>query len=101
MPRSKLTLRDVDVALRQLTGTSIARWFSVELPQVRNAILTRLPDVRAAVHRAVERIADLPGEARDAAFAQLVILAGLRSLGDVMIREEAKEDADSHRYFGS
>lgn len=183
----KLTLRDVDDALRQLTGTAIARWFNVELPQVRNArvdmlgegetgelidielqatndrtmplrmldyclhiyrqldrfptqivlyagetplnmedklsgpalsfsyrlvdvrdldgerllesahigdnivaILTRLPDMRAAVHRVVERIADLPGEARDAAFAQLFILAGLRRLGDA-IQEEAKK----------
>jgi hypothetical protein len=48
-------------------------------------MLTRLPDVRAAVHRVVERIADLPDEARDAAFAQLFILAGLRRLGDVII----------------
>jgi hypothetical protein len=183
----KLTLRDVDVALRQLTGTAIARWLNVELPQVRSArvdmlgegetgelihielqatndramplrmldyclhiyrqlnrfpiqivlyageaplnmeavlsgaalsfsyrlvdtrdldgerlldsahigdnivaILTRLPDVRGAVHRVVERIADLPGEARDTAFAQLFILAGLRRLGDV-IREEARK----------
>ncbi len=31
----KLTLQDVDVALRQLTGTTIARWFNVELPQVK------------------------------------------------------------------
>jgi hypothetical protein len=58
------------------------------LPQVRTAILTRLPDVRGAVHRVVERIADLPGEARDAAFAQLFILAGLRSLGDVIRVQE-------------
>ena len=183
----KLTLQDVDVALRQLTGTTIARWFNVELPQVKNArvdllgegetgelihielqatndrtmplrmldyclrifrqfdrfpiqvvlyageaplnmeatlsgpalnfsyrlvdvrdldgerllesahigdnivaILTRLPDVRAAIHRVVERIADLPGEERDAAFAQLFILAGLRRLGDV-VQEEARK----------
>ena len=33
----KLTLRDVDVTLRQLTGTAIARWFNVELPQAKNA----------------------------------------------------------------
>lgn len=33
----KLTLRDVDVAIRLLAGTAIARWLNVEFPQVRNA----------------------------------------------------------------
>jgi predicted transposase YdaD len=54
------------------------------------AILTRLPDERAAVRRIVERIADLPAGEREAAFEQLFILAGLRRLGQV-IQEEAKK----------
>jgi hypothetical protein len=33
----KLALRDVDVAIRQVAGTAIARWLDVALPQVRNA----------------------------------------------------------------
>ena len=31
----KLTLQQVDVTLRELIGTSIARWLNVELPEVR------------------------------------------------------------------
>jgi hypothetical protein len=32
----KLTLQQVDVALRELIGTTIARGLNVELPEVRN-----------------------------------------------------------------
>jgi predicted transposase YdaD len=32
----KLTLQQVDLAIRELTGTAIARWLNVELPEVRN-----------------------------------------------------------------
>src|SRR5205085_6679426 len=32
----KLTLQQVDVAIRELTGTVVARWLSLELPEIRN-----------------------------------------------------------------
>ena len=32
----KLTLQEVDIAIRELTGTAVARWLNVELPEVRN-----------------------------------------------------------------
>ena len=51
------------------------------------AILTRLRHQRAAVRRILARIATLePGE-REAAFSQLLILAGLRKLGNVIRAE--------------
>jgi Domain of unknown function (DUF4351) len=45
------------------------------------AILTRLRDRPAAIRRILSRIGTLEAGARDAAFAQLLILAGLRKLG--------------------
>lgn len=41
------------------------------------AILTRLPDRRASIHRIVKRIAGLGPGKREAALARLLILAGL------------------------
>lgn len=38
----KLTLQQVDVALRELTGTVIKRWLNVELPEIRNTRLDLL-----------------------------------------------------------
>ena len=32
----KLTLQQVDVAIRELTGTAVVRWLSLELPDIRN-----------------------------------------------------------------
>lgn len=180
----KLTLQQVDVAIRELTGAAIARWHNVELPEVQNtrvdllgetasgelihielqasndrtiplrmaeyylrvfrqfarfpqqvllyvgnapmsmeaelntpalkhsyriidirdldgalllesshladnivAVLTRLPDARAAVHRIVARIAELPPGERETAAEQLFILAGLRKLGRIVTEE--------------
>ncbi|HEY6990197.1 MAG TPA: DUF4351 domain-containing protein [Bryobacteraceae bacterium] len=53
------------------------------------AILTRLRDRKAAIRRILSRIATLETSARDAAFAQLLILAGLRKLGE-SIRTEVQ-----------
>jgi predicted transposase YdaD len=183
----KLTLQQVDVAMRELTGKTIAHWLNVELPEVRNArvdllgetddrelvhielqstndrtmplrmaeyhlaiyrslgrfpyqvllyvgdaplrmeaalsgpslqyfykvvdireldgerllespslgdniiaILTRLPDARAAVRRIMERIAGLPAEKRGTALKRLLILAGLRKLGP-LVKEEVNK----------
>jgi hypothetical protein len=32
----KLVLQSVDLTMRELAGTTVARWLSVELPEVRN-----------------------------------------------------------------
>ena len=53
------------------------------------AILTRLRDRKAAIRRILSRIATLETSARDAAFTQLLILAGLRKLGE-SIRTEVQ-----------
>jgi predicted transposase YdaD len=53
------------------------------------AILTRLRDRTAAIRRILSRIGTLETGARDAAFAQLLILAGLRKLAD-SIRTEVQ-----------
>jgi hypothetical protein len=53
------------------------------------AILTRLRDRPAAIRRILARIATLEPGARDAAFAQFLILAGLRKLGE-SIRTEVQ-----------
>lgn len=76
------------VEVRDLDGEPLLE--SVHVGANIVAILTRLPDVRAAVRRIVERIAELPRAEREAAFEQLFILAGLRRLGQV-IQEEAKK----------
>jgi Domain of unknown function (DUF4351) len=51
------------------------------------AILARLKDRRDAVRRILERIARLPAGKRAAALSRLVLLSGLRKLGDV-VKEE-------------
>jgi predicted transposase YdaD len=53
------------------------------------AILTRLRDRPAAIRRILSRIATLETGARDAAFAQLLILSGLRKLAE-SIRTEVQ-----------
>ncbi len=52
------------------------------------AILTVHKDRRETIRRILARIAKLEGGARDTAFSKLMILAGLRKLGD-SIRTEA------------
>jgi hypothetical protein len=53
------------------------------------AILTLHKDRRETIRRILARIAKLEAGARDAAFSKLIILAGLRKLGD-SIRTEVK-----------
>ena len=85
-PALSYSYRIVDI--RDLNGERL-----LESPCVGDniiAILTRLPDLRAAIHRILERIASLvPGE-REGALRQLFILAGLRSLEKV-VDEEARK----------
>ena len=54
------------------------------------AILARLQDQRAAVRQILRRIASLDETARRAAFAQFLIISGLRRLGQT-IKEEAQK----------
>jgi predicted transposase YdaD len=68
------------------------------------AILTRLPDIRASVHRIVERIAGLDPGRREEALRQLIILAGLRTLAP-LVDEEAQHmpilnDIRDHEVLG-
>ncbi len=51
------------------------------------AILGRLRDRRSAVHEIVVRIAGLEQSPRESAVSQLIILAGLRGLEDIVERE--------------
>ena len=85
-PALSYSYRLVDI--RELDGERLLA--SPRLGDNIVAILTRLPDVRAAVQRVMERIAELqPGE-REAALGRLLILAGLRRLGRV-VEEEARK----------
>lgn len=43
----KLTLQQVDLAIRDLIGTTIARWLNVELPEVRNTRVDLLGETAA------------------------------------------------------
>jgi hypothetical protein len=76
------------VDIRDLDGERL-----LESPRVGDniiAILTRLPDLRASVHRIMEQIASLGPGVREAALERLMILAGLRKLG-WLVDEEARK----------
>jgi hypothetical protein len=99
-PRLQYSYRVVDI--RELDGERL-----LESPQVGDnivAILTRLTDVRASVDRILARIGALePGE-RERALASLLILSGLRDLGEV-VEEEARKmpilnDILDHKVLG-
>lgn len=54
------------------------------------AILTNLRSQRSAIYRILARLAKLTGDERSTAFAQLLILSGLRKLSTI-VREEAQQ----------
>ncbi len=58
------------------------------------AILARLSNHKEAVRRIVERIAGLGAGERETALAQLLILAGLRSLSRTVVQETLKMPID-------
>lgn len=69
------------------------------------AVLTNLPDLRAAVRLIVARIAQLPSASeREIVLRQLMILAGLRNAEDLVSREAANvpitKDFREHKVFG-
>jgi hypothetical protein len=85
-PGMQYSYRALDI--RDMDGERL-----LESPRVGDnivAILTRLPDLRASVHRVVERIARLEPGQREAALRRLMILAGLRKLG-ATIEEEVSQ----------
>lgn len=89
------------VDIRELDGERL-----LESDQVGDnviAILARLGDSQAAVRRIAEKIATLPVEEREAPLRQLLILAGLRHLGDLVAQEVRKmpitEDIRTHDLF--
>ena len=43
----KLTLREVDVAIRELVGMTVARWLNVERPEIRNTRVDLLGETHA------------------------------------------------------
>jgi hypothetical protein len=43
----KLVLQSVDLAMRELAGTTVSRWLSVELPEVRNTRVDLLGETGA------------------------------------------------------
>ena len=43
----KLTLREVDCVIRELIGTTVARWLNVELPEVQNTRVDLLGETGA------------------------------------------------------
>jgi hypothetical protein len=85
-------LRDPDVSfryrlidIRDLDGDRLLE--SLETGDNVIAILARLRDHKAAIRKIVGRITDLPAAEREAAFGQLLILAGLRRLEETVVRE--------------
>jgi hypothetical protein len=85
-PALSYSYRLIDI--RELDGERL-----LKSPRVGDnivAILTGVPDVRAAVHRVVERIAELQAGERETALKQLLILAGLRRL-DRVVEQEARK----------
>ena len=93
--RMESELRGVDVLfryrlidIRTLDGEHLLESEAVSDNVI--AILARLRDHRRAVRRIVERVADLPAAERDAALAQLFILAGLRRWAPIVTQEVGK-----------
>ena len=90
--RMESEIRDTDmlyrhrmIDIRDLDGDRLLE--SEETGDNVIAILARLRDHKAAVRKIVGKIAELPGAEREAAFGQLMILAGLRRLA-ATVREE-------------
>jgi predicted transposase YdaD len=82
-PRLSFQYRVTDV--RELDGERLLE--SPDLGDNLIAILARLRDHRSAVRRIIERLAELGGTERQIAITQLLILAGLRSLEEVVENE--------------
>lgn len=71
--------------IRELNGERL-----LESEQVGDnivAILARVKDPKAAIHRVVQRIAKLDAGDRESALRSLLILAGLRKLSQVVVEE--------------
>jgi hypothetical protein len=73
------------IDIRDLDGDRLLE--SLETGDNVIAILARLRDHKAAIRKIVGRITDLPAAEREAAFGQLLILAGLRRLEETVVRE--------------
>lgn len=86
-PSFRYSYRVID--LRELDGERLLA--SARVGDNIVAVLTRLPDLRSAVRQVVERIAALGAGEREAALAQLLILAGLRKTLGPVVEEEARK----------
>ena len=97
----ELSFRYKMVDIRELDGERLLD--SDQIGDNIIAILARLRDSQAAVRRIAGRIAILPVEEREAPLRQLLILAGLRHLGNLVAQEVEKmpitEDIRNHDYF--
>jgi hypothetical protein len=80
------------IDIRTLNGNRLLE--SGDLGDNVIAILARLRDHKEAVHKIVQRIAGLETGAREAALAQLMILAGLRHLSKTVEQETRKMPID-------
>jgi predicted transposase YdaD len=97
-----LSFEVVMVDIRSLDGEPLLESDSLDDNIV--SILARQPDARRAVRRVLEKIAVIGSERRAKALAELMLLAGLRSLGG-FIKEESRDmpiltDIMDHDLFG-
>jgi predicted transposase YdaD len=84
-PRLKFEFRLVDIA--ELDGDQLLA--SGDVGDAMLGVLARVTDRRLAIRHVLERIAKLKERERELAFAQLMILSGLRGL-EPKVRKEAK-----------
>jgi hypothetical protein len=90
------------VDMREWDGDALLDSANVEDNVI--AVLTRLSNARAAVRRILHRISESPSAERVTALRELTILAGLRNLGDVIIKETTTmpilDDIMDHDFLG-
>ena len=103
----KLTLQQVDVAIRELTGTVVARWLSLELPEIRNTRVDLLGETESGdlVHIELQSSNDRTMPLRMAEYALRVFrLFGkfpyqvLLYVGDAPLSMEAELTAPGLQY---
>ncbi len=99
---SALSFRCRMVDMREWDGDALLDSANVEDNVI--AVLTRLSNARAAVRRILHRISESPSAERVTALRELTILAGLRNLGDVIIKETTTmpilDDIMDHDFLG-
>ncbi len=85
-PAMTFQIRIVDIG--EVDGEYLAG--TGDLGDALLAVLARVKDRQATIHRALDRIATLEGKERELAIEQLIILAGLRGLAVEVVNEARK-----------